>query len=69
MKIGATSDANYRSLINRFFGRTGGAGFDHFGEKTGLFVIQRNGHSCDSLLSSQYRIWGRLSTQTNFTRT
>src|ERR1039457_1547032 len=33
------------SLINRVFSRTRSAGLDHFGEKAGLFVIQRNGHS------------------------
>jgi hypothetical protein len=38
------------SLIDRVFRRTRGAGFDHLGEKAGLFVIQRNSHSCDPFL-------------------
>src|ERR1035438_4266463 len=38
-------------LIHRFLGRTRGAGLDHLREKAGLFVIQRNGHSCDSFFS------------------
>jgi hypothetical protein len=37
-------------LIHRFLGRTRGTGLDHLREKAGLFVIQRNGHSCDSFV-------------------
>jgi hypothetical protein len=47
--------------IDCIFWRSRGAGFDHFGKQAGLLVIQCNGRSCDSLLSSQYRIWDRLS--------
>src|ERR1035437_1926091 len=55
--------AGAHSLIDRVFWRKRGAGFDHLSEKAGLFVIQRNGHGCDSLLLPQYRILGSAVTE------
>src|ERR1017187_3034918 len=45
------------SLIHRVFRRTRRASFDHLSEEAGLFVIQRNGHSCDSCLFPQLPIF------------
>src|ERR1019366_809045 len=49
------------SLINRVFWRTRNAGLDHLGEKAGLFVIQRNGHSTTPFSFHSTGYWGRLS--------